>query len=85
MSVFKSVSFFVFWSFFEKVGVGFVFGFLKYRDIGFGFVFSTRTSSVLLLVSCHYWGDLRSSVSVTDSALAWNTYSGGSREHRPMT
>jgi len=33
--------------------------FLKYRDIGFGFGFSTRTSSVLLLVNCPYWGDLR--------------------------
>jgi len=44
---------------FSKVGVGIGFGFQKYSDIVLSFSFSTRTPSVLLLVSCPYWGDLR--------------------------
>jgi len=42
VSVFKSVSVFVFLVGFSKVGIGFGIGFSKYRDIGFGFRLPTR-------------------------------------------
>ena len=45
---FKSVSVFVFLVGFSKVGIGFAFGFSKYRDIGFGFRFF-RTNLPLLI------------------------------------
>jgi len=45
---FKSVSVFVFWSVFSKVGIGFGIGFSKYRDIGFVFRFF-RTNLPLLI------------------------------------